>query len=429
MNRLNAPLPLAAQIIESNAEHLRLLGKLTGDDGERAAEAVISRGMTLSAVEASRGEFWSELSKRQSAGRAAGVDDVLGIRTDDRELQPYSITRAMKYLCGYAPAQDASLEREVSDYAAKRTKTEATGIWLPFGLATRDFNTGTATEAGNLVSKARDYGADPLRKLTAITRLGCATLTGLRGTLSLPSFTSATAPAWKSEVASAVSIAEETVAHELTPKRVAVQFLLSRQALLQSPNLELDAVLSRHMVQACMELAANGALLGTGSNDSPIGITSTTGVGPVVGGTNGATLAWTHLRDLVARPDTGNVDRSAPGWIINPATEAFLRSTVRASGLPFMMPDDGRLWGFPTEVSNQLPADGSKGAANGTCSTLIYGADWSSLVVGIYGPGVDVVVDRYTYAEVAKIRIVANLYVGIAVVKPAAFSFMVDATL
>jgi hypothetical protein len=57
----------------------------------------------------------------------------------------------------------------------------------------------------------------------------------------------------------------------------------------------------------------------------------------------------------------------------------------------------------------------------------VYSNDWSTLIAGIYGPGMDVLVDKVTAADSGFVKITASLMVGVGVALPAAFSKMDDA--
>ena len=88
---------------------------------------------------------------------------------------------------------------------------------------------------------------------------------------------------------------------------------------------------------------------------------------------------------------------------------------------------DRPLLGYRAGVSNILPGNLEKGTSGAVCSSVLYSADWSNLVIGIYGGGVDLNVDRITLAAEGKVRITAALLVGVGVAQPAAFAKMDDA--
>jgi HK97 family phage major capsid protein len=371
--------------------------------------------------------------EREPIARAA--DAILGFSSDDKALGGYSITRALRASFeaqhGAKDAwQKAGLERDISNLATTQADTVPNGFFVPLGLMARDFNAGTAGEAGNLIASGigGDRVADPMRKVSVVGGLGATILTGLRTTLSLPRFASSTTPGWKSEIAAATQLAETTALATLTPKRVAVQMILSRQALLQGTP-ALDQTINRHLLAAIWQQIDDGAINGDGASDSPVGVRSTSGVGNVVGGTDGAQLTFAHLADLEAAPALANApETDLSGYAVNQATRRWLRTAARGTNLPYIWDGGERpLLGHRAVVSLTLPSNLSKGASGAVCSALCYSSDWSQLVVGIYGGGVDILLDRVTAADIGKIKITASVLVGVGVNEPARFAKMDDA--
>lgn len=371
-------------------------------------------------------------SKLRSTDKAA--DALLGIDSGAPELRGYSISRALKasleVQVGIKDAwNNAGLERDISSIAATRSNSVANGFFVPMGLLARDFNVGTASQAGNLLGAAVDgnHVADPLRRVSVIGGLGATILSGLKFTTTLPRFVSSTDAAFKPEIGAATQITETTVAAVLTPKRIPVQMTLSRQALLQATP-QLDAAISRQLYGAIMEQIDYGALNGDGTNDTPVGVRSTGGIGSVVGGTDGVQLTYTHLADLEKAPADADAAELQTGFAVNSATRRWLRTKPKATGLDFCWENSATpLLGHRALVSNSLPSNLTKGASSGVCSSVLYSADWAELVVGIYGGGVDILLDRFTVADQGKVKITASLLVGVGVNLPGAFAKMDDA--
>lgn len=359
----------------------------------------------------------------QAADRMLGFDG-------GRDAGGYSISRAIR--AGMERNWDsAGLERDVSNLGATRTDRTPNGFWVPLSVAARDFSAGTASQAGNFIGAARPgevLTQDPLRRISVMSALGATFLSGLSATLTLPRFASSTLSTWKSEVASSTAVLESTSAVELTPKRLSVTMLLSRQAVLQS-NAALDVSIMRHLVAAIMEQLEHGALNGDGTSDSPVGVRSTSDITSVAGGTDGAALTFAHLSDLENGPSAANAPETRfSGFIVNPATRRWLRTQPRGTNLPYVWDGGDRpLLGHPAGITALLPSNLSKGASGAVCSSVVFSNDWSSLVVGIYGAGLDLLVDRITMADSGQLRITASLLVGVGTTKPAAFAKMDDA--
>ena len=347
-----------------------------------------------------------------------------------RDLGGYSVTRAIRAQFERS-WQNAGLEQAVSDAVTTRSGRAPNGSWVPLSLAARDFNVGTGTQAGALIGADRDrdgrWTRDPLRALSGCLSLGASVLPNQDATLSLPFFSSSTSASGRTGGRAAVAFAETTTQVEFTPKRSSVVFVMSRQALFQAQP-ALDKLIIRHLTAALMARLDDGMLNGSGSGAEARGLRNTTGIGTVVGGTDGAQLAWSHLVDLEAAPTAANAPEAAAGWLINGATRKALRKAARGAGLDVILPADMRLLGHPAVVSNNVPSNLTKGSSNGVCSSVLYGSDWSALAAVFYGPAaIDLVVDRITLADAGKVRIVAAIYVGAGCLSPAAFAKMDDA--
>ena len=413
--------PLSA-IDARQVELLRMGDLLAHLGGQELALRIAKRGGSTS-------QFFEAIAARtRDTGPTSSADAALGFDSR-RDARTYSICRLIR-----AQAEqkwtDAGLELDLSNLATTKSGTVPNGFYVPLGIALRDFNAGTAGEAGNLIGATIDgaRAADPLRKASVLAAMGATILPGLKSTLSIPRFTSSDSAAWKSEVAAAGTINETTARVELTPKRSAVVMVLSRQALLQATP-ELDQAISRQLTAALIELLEWGAVNGDGSNDAPVGIRNTASVTDVVGGVNGSALAYDHLVDLEYGPGAGNCpDTEFSGYLVNAKTRKRLRQTQRAWGGDEIWAGGERpLLGYRAAVTNNMPSNLEKGSSGAICSSVLFSSDWSQLMVAIYGGGIDLTVDRVTLASSGKIRIVAALHAGVAALVPAAFAKMDDA--
>lgn len=411
---------------KESVNHLEVLAlgdMLEEYGGPRIALDVLKRG-------GGKAEFMNRIAeKARSEPLQFSADHLLGIDSAGSDLRSYSLTRALRAAME-RNWDNAGLEQTVSNIVTTKTGHVPSGFYVPLGILARDFNVSTANQAGNFIGAAvgGNYAVDPLRKIAAIARMGATFITGMKATMSLPRFTSSSMASWKSEVAAAGEVLEQTAVATLTPKRCPVTMVLSRQALIQGDP-ALDASIGRHLVKAVMEQVEDAALNGDGTNDSPVGLRSTSGITNVVGGTNGAQITYAHLADMEKGPGDGNAEETDfAGYIVNPSSRRWLRTAPRGTNLPFIW--DSTNWpllGHRAAVTNMLPSNLTKGSSSGICSALTYSSDWTQLFVGIYGGGVDLLVDRITLADVGKVRITASVLVGVGVNLPAAFAKMDDA--
>lgn len=379
---------------------------------------------------AKRGGSASDFYKAVKAlPETSSTEDMLGLRPSD--AGSYSLLNLVRSQMD-VQRFSAQHERDVSALvAAKSGTTPKAGEFVPFGILARDLVAGTSSSAGNFInSNARlgEYVGDPLRQIFTLGRLGATFIAGLSATAGIPVLLSATTAAQGlTETGTATTIEDTSRLVTLTPRRLAVVFIMSRQAVLQS-NVELDAAIRRQLVTAIDEALQLAVLAGDGSGSNPTGILNDSAVNIEVGGTDGATLAWSHLIDMEYLACNSNVPVGSAGWVINPATAKFLRKTSKATNLPFILGDDNRIIGAQTVVSTAMPATLTK-AAGTNLSGLVYSPDWRELIIGIYGGGVEIVTDRVTLADVGKVRVIVSMNYGFGLRYPVAFSVMKDAAL
>ncbi len=417
---------------KQNAEFYEVLalGEMLHEyDGNKVAQKTIKDG-------GGKREFMNKIIEgARCAPLHRWADKVLGIDSGSDDCAGYSLTRAVKAAVqssvqrNNSPWEKAGLEKSMSDLAATSTGQAPNGFYVPYGILARDFNVSTATQAGNLIGAqvSGERVADPLRGTSALGRMGVTFLTGLKTTLGLPLFTSSSSAAWKSEIAAAGEVLEATGLAVLTPKRCPVTMVFSRQALLQSEP-ALDQTISRHLTAAIMQQLEDAALNGDGTNDKPVGLRYTSGIANIVGGADGAQIDFTHLADMENGPSSSSADETQfSGFLVNSSTRRWLRTAPRGTNLPYIWEGGERaLLGHHSAVANTLPNNLTKGASGAVCSALTFSADWSQLVIGLYGGGVDLTVDTVTLADVGKVRVTAAVLAGVGTNLPAAFAKMDD---
>ncbi len=347
-----------------------------------------------------------------------------------QELENYSIARAVRAMCT-GDWTEAGLERAATEAAAKRFGMASKGLLIPFDVLAqqRDFNVGTAAEAGNLVATQLrpDMFADVLRNKLALGRMGVTYLFGLTGNVDMPRKTVGSSLGFVTEVAALAETQPNTGKVTLTPKRIGSYIQFSKQAVIQSamavePLLRQD-VLSEY--QVAVEVAAiNGS--GTGAN--PRGIRNTSGIGSVVGGTNGAQINWGHIVGLESACANVNSEPDAnSGYLVNSRTRGWLKQAVKAANLPFIWDNgDTPLNGYRAGVSNSVPSNLTKGTASGICSSLVFGSNWPMLVVGTFG-AVELLLDEVTQAINGMNQLIMNAYFDVGCRRAADFATMDDA--
>lgn len=383
-------------------------------------------------------QAFNELIMQRLQTGATDATSLAGIGATLGEQRQYSFLRAIQaQIPGISV--DAGLEREVSDTIAKVMGRQAEGMFIPpdvmfSGLhgraakAQRDFSVGTASQAGNLVQTTVDAAmfTDVLRPALVLMQAGVTVLPGLSANLAVPRKTVAGTLAMLTEIAAASETEPTTALPTLSPKRASAFTEPSKQAIIQGV-MGIEAMLRQDLVDGVAVLMESQGINGSGSGANARGIRNVSGIGSVVGGTNGAALAWSHIVDLESAATGANAAATArAGYLTNTKVVGAAKKTQKAANLPFIW-DNGAapLNGYSALVTNNVPSNLTKGTATGICSSTVFSSDWSMFVLGLFG-GQDVTVDPYTLATTGQVRITLNQFFDWLCRQPGAFSSIDD---
>lgn len=398
--------PIAAE--RARVDEIVALGRAHSLPLEQV-HGMIQRGLDIAEA---RGEVLAGILQRQ-AGPVASMGGSYSPDLTPAEKRRYSYLRALQASIT-KDWSGAGFEREVSTDIAKRTKKDTQGFYIPNDLPfcpdeehlrawqmlsqqgkvqmRAPYLVGTAAQGGNLVQTQLLYEnfVEVLRNQLVTALLGARYLTGLTGNIDIPRQITQTGTYWVAE-SGAPTEAEATFDKiSLRPKTVGALSKMSRLMLLQAtPAIEM---LARQDLLAVIGLAIDlAALSGSGASNQPTGIVNQSGVGSVVGGTNGANLTFDHLISLKYATKYANAPQGASAFAMNSKAIGYL-STLKAStgsylwdpqgGLTANSPD--RVKGSPYAESQQLRATLTKGSSSGICSELIYG-NWQELFIAMWG--------------------------------------------
>jgi len=359
-------------------------------------------------------------------GHAAGLD------LTEREKARYSMLRAVNAAMS-GDWSDAGFERECSVAIAKANKRDVDGngatrdakgrakagsffypMNLPFcpdaeharALMALNpgwvrqmqqraiYQVGTAVQGGNLVETTLFDAQfiEVLRNQLVTAQLGARMLTGLVGNVNIPRQSGQTNTFWVAE-SGAPTEAEATFDQvQLRPKTIGALSKMSRLMLLQStPAIEM---LARQDLIAVMALGIDlAAISGSGASNQPTGIVNQSGIGSVVGGTNGANFTFDHMIQLYSAPRVANAPQANLGFAINAKTNGYLRTLKSSTGQYLWSAMQGGItgntfagdiMGYPYAISNQLRSNLTKGTSSGICSEVVFG-NWQELLIGEWG--------------------------------------------
>lgn len=294
-------------------------------------------------------------------------------------------------------------------------------------LGTRDLVVGTPTAGGNLVATELLASSfiDILVNQMVIMSMGATVLNDLQGNIAIPRATGGSSGYWVAENSAPTESQQAFDQVSLSPKTCGAFVDYSRRLLLQS-SIAVEAFVRMDIARTIALMIDLAAIAGSGSSNQPRGVLNTSGIGSVVGGTNGAAPTWDHVVDLESALANANAPAGALGYLTNTKVRGKLKKTQMFSGtngIPVWQ--GGELNGVSARVSNQVPSNLTKGSANGVCSAILYG-NWADLLIGMWG-GLDVMVDPYAGSTAGTKRVIALQDVDVSVRYPVSFASMQDA--
>ncbi len=352
------------------------------------------------------------------------------IGMDKKEVRAFSLVRLIQAKITGDWSQ-AGLEREAVAAAAQRTGKPVSegGFFVPYDIFRRDFNVGTASEAGNLVATdlRNDLFTDVLRNNLVMGSLGIRILTGLSSNIDIPRKTVASTISNVTEIQAPTETQPTTAKVSLSPKGKRAYIDYSKQAILQS-GIALESMLRDDLLKSMATTIENECINGSGTSPAMRGIRSTSGVGSVVGGPNGLALAWTHIVGLESAVANANAEPDGTaGYLINTRTRGTSKTTQKATNLQFLW-DGGAtpLNDYRAAITNNVPNNLVKGSSGAVCSSVIFSSMWDMAVLALFDSP-EITIDPYTLATTGQVRITINQNADFGIRQPAAFAVMDDA--
>lgn len=342
-----------------------------------------------------------------------------------KEAESFSMVRAINALVTNNWSK-AGFELEASNAQSEKLGKEARGFFMPVEVQQRDLNVGTAAQGGHTVSTDLLSGSfvDALRNKLTVMDLGATMMTGLNGNVAIPAMAGGTTSYWVAESGSPTEAQASFRQIAMTPKTVGAFSDLSRRLLVQS-SVDIENLIRSDLATTLATAIDLAAIHGTGSSNQPTGILATSGIGSVVGGTNGAAPTYAHIVGLETEVAKDNAANGSLAYLTNAVVRGKLLTTEKAANTAqFVWEGQNSMRGYNAEVSNQVSSTLTKG--NQSASSAIIFGNWNDLMIGMWG-GLDINVDTSTGSSSGTVRIVALQDIDIAVRHAQSFAAMLDA--
>ena len=306
---------------------------------------------------------------------------VLGLTPS--ETKRFSIVRAINAVINRDWSK-AGFEAEVSRATAARmgqNLNEHTFI-MPLDVLKREMIVGTASSGGYLVGTNNDAGSfiDLLRNRSVAMRLGMRTLSGLQGSVTIPTQAASGAVGWLLESGTATENNMTVGQKTLSLKTVGGYQQFSRTLMMQSsPDVE---NLINNDLAALVALKVDAAVLAGTSTDSsvPLGIRYTAGLG-TANPTSGTAVAYGDMIKFQSTVAASNALFDGFSYVCHPAIAAVLMGKPRFTNSDTPIWEgallDGQVVGKRAMASLQV----TSGTVLGGDFSQVYLGEWGSLTI------------------------------------------------
>jgi HK97 family phage major capsid protein len=265
-------------------------------------------------------------------GERAKESNVIDVGFSHKERGQLSFFRAIRAVAN-KDWSGAQKEREYSDTLAKTVGKAARGFYITTADLCRDITVGTSA------AKGAAYNAVPtelqgevinyLRAKLWTAKAGAKVLTGLSGNVDFLRQSGGAVASWVGENGNAPKTQLTTDLVMLRPKTVTAKTHISRRALLQTGG-SIEQMQREDLLNALAGAIDLAAIVGTGLNDTPLGILNTPGISEIALVTG--EITYKKVLALMAAVETGNADAETMKWLGSPLVKALLMSTPKAPG-------------------------------------------------------------------------------------------------
>jgi len=333
---------------------------------------------------------------------------------NEKEVRRFSMRKAISAMVS-GKWDDAGLEREASDEIAKQLGRSAQGFYMPNEVATRDMVVGTDANGGYLVATDLLSGSfiEKLDNAMVLNQAGATIMRGLQGNVAIPKQTARSTAYWVAENGAVTESLQTLAQVALAPKTLGAMTDMSRQLILQS-SIDVENFIQSDLAQSLALAIDLAGLEGTGANNQPTGILSTSGINT----NDWATANTPTFAEMVGMETDVAVDNAllgSPKYITTSSIAGKLKTTAKDSGSGLFVNEGGQVNGYDMLTTNAITAGNA------------YFGNFADLLIGMWG-NLDITVDPYTGSSAGTVRIVALQSVDVAVRNAVSFCANVNAS-
>lgn len=287
-------------------------------------------------------------------------------------------------------------------------------LWSPVELMRQQFQraqtAGIFSEGGALVSSETFTLADALRPMSAALSAG-AQVVNARADQTVPAIESTGAVAqWVSETGEVTETSVALGSLNLTPKRVGCLLKISKQLLLQAPEIA-AATLRRDMLGAIAQAIDVGTFSGIGGEE-PIGLCNNSEILAPVSFSGAPALA--DATDMEKAIGNAFAEQGDLTWVSSPTTRKKWRETesITGSGVP--------LWGNDGILGRRAIA-----TATVTGNQLLLG-NFADLLIVLFGEDFRLISDKFSSKKSHQYELYAESLIDLGPMRNNSFAKSTD---
>ena len=270
----------------------------------------------------------------------------------------------------------------------------------------------TATGDGSgFVATAVPAAIEALRAPSVIQTLGAVTVNAT-GNLKFPRISTPSSVTEEGEVDASTGAGLEMDEVTLSPQRAAANTTYSKQLILQGGP-EVDRIIAND-IAAAMTTQIDAVAFALILADSGVDDQTTSGTGTGNATAFDADLALAQEAAVLAAG--GNLAGSA--YVLSPLAYKLAKQAARVSNVNALFSDAGQLNGYRAVATKHLPDSGVFGQN-------IFGNFGQGLILAFFS-GIDIMVDPFTAASNAQVKLHVNRYYDTAIRQSGAFSICTD---
>lgn len=319
------------------------------------------------------------------------------------EMRQFSVNNVIRSILG--DRVDIGREREISEQLAKERNKPATGIIIPHAVLAQRVLTVAGTSSATVQTTVMDNEfIDLVRSASILGELGVRFMPGIVGNIAYPKMTAGATGYWVAENGDITGSTPTLGQVPGTPHTCGALVDLSRLMINQSTPAS-EQFTRNEIIERVARTIQIAVFAGTGADGQPSAITTATGIAnPTI--SSAGTPTYAEILAFVGTIMNNSSAGAGMKWAMTGEVWAKLAATAtNGAGSPLALdPNSRRLAGYGyAEPCSDLPAN-----------SLWFG-DWSTVMIPIWGNGVDLIVDTSTLSKSGGTRLVGLQDVDICV--------------